>query len=94
METHVSGQANKPLTRPAHALDYGQVIQETSANVIDGLDDAEVKSRLEEHGRNELGEGGRVQLLRILIGQIANAMTLVMLNTSQCYMRTKADLTS
>jgi magnesium-transporting ATPase (P-type) len=93
VEDHVSGQGNKLLTRPAHALSSTQVIEETSANPIDGLDDAEATARLSEHGRNELGEGGGVQPLRILIGQVANAMTLVMLTTSPVSTRARADPT-
>lgn len=75
--THVSGQSNEPLSRPAHALPYTSVIEETKANAEDGLTDADAKLRLEKHGRNELGEADGVQPVKIFIGQIANAMTLV-----------------
>lgn len=74
---HVSGQANSPMTAPAHSLTFDQVAQELQANLDDGLTDAEAKKRLEEHGRNEFGDQEGVQPLRIFIGQIANALTLV-----------------
>lgn len=74
---HVSGQSNEPLSKPAHALTYSSVVEETKANADDGLTAADAKSRLEKHGRNELGEADGVQPIKIFIGQIANAMTLV-----------------
>lgn len=77
LSDHISGQSNEPLSKPAHALPYSSVIEETKANAEDGLTEAEAKSRLERYGRNELGDAGGVQPLKILIGQIANAMTLV-----------------
>jgi len=79
LANHVSGQSNQPLSRPAHALSYSSVIEEIKANAKDGLTDTEAKARLESHGRNELGDADGVQPVKILIGQIANAMTLVSL---------------
>lgn len=81
LENHVSGQANKPMSRPAHALTYDDVVKETSANANDGLTSAEAATRLEQYGRNELDDGPGVQPAKILIRQVANAMTLVMLTT-------------
>jgi Na+-exporting ATPase len=75
---HVSGQANKPLSRPAHALTVAQVASELDATSIDGLSSQEATRRLDEYDRNEFGSDEGVQPLSILIGQIANAMTLVM----------------
>lgn len=76
-ESHVSGQANKPLSLPPHALHYRAVAEELGANVEDGLSEAEAKSRLEEYGRNELDDGPGVQPVKILVRQVANAMMLV-----------------
>ncbi|QSZ29077.1 hypothetical protein DSL72_003587 [Monilinia vaccinii-corymbosi] len=76
---HVSGQSNKPLTKPAHALEYETVAQELEANLKDGLTDAEAKIRLELYGKNELDDGPGVQPVKILIHQIANAMILVLI---------------
>lgn len=79
VEAHVSGQANTPLSRPAHSLPSDQVVTEIGANADDGLTDTEAKSRLEQHGPNVLDEGEGVQPLKILIRQVANAMTLVLI---------------
>ncbi|KAJ4135168.1 P-type ATPase [Fusarium equiseti] len=76
---HVSGQSNTPMSAPAHALTYEQVAKELNANLEDGLTDQEAKSRLETSGRNEFGEQEGVQPIKILIGQIANALTLVLI---------------
>lgn len=76
-ESHVSGQANKPLSLPAHALHYRAVAEELGANAEDGLSEAEAKSRLEEYGRNALDDGPGVQPVKILVRQVANAMMLV-----------------
>lgn len=80
----VSGQGNLPLSSPAHALSYDQVINEIQTNRKQGLTDDEAKQRLETYGRNELDSGGEVQPVKILIRQIANAMILVMLTIPIC----------
>lgn len=77
LEGHKSGQANDPLTKPAHALDFNTVVSETQCNPDDGLTTSEAKSRLEKHGSNDLGEDGGVSPGKILLRQVANAMTLV-----------------
>ncbi|KAK3670232.1 P-type ATPase [Recurvomyces mirabilis] len=76
---HVSGQSNNPLSRPAHALSWQQVSQELQADAEDGLTSGEAKSRLDEHGSNDLGDGGVVNIAKILLRQFANAMTLVLI---------------
>lgn len=76
---HVSGQSNKPMSAPAHALSADQIVQELNANASDGLSSDEAKRRFEEHGPNELGEEKSVQPLEILIAQVANALTLVLI---------------
>ncbi|KAI9644603.1 P-type ATPase [Ciborinia camelliae] len=76
---HVSGQSNKPLTSPAHALGYEQVAQELEANLEDGLTTAEAERRLKLYGKNELDNGPGVQPMKILIHQVANAMILVLI---------------
>ncbi|KAK0610648.1 hypothetical protein B0T17DRAFT_603270 [Bombardia bombarda] len=78
-QPHVSGQSNWPLTRPAHALTHLQVADELGADILVGLSREEAKRRIEEYGRNELGEAEGVQPLKIVIAQIANAMTLVLI---------------
>ncbi|KAK4664697.1 P-type ATPase [Podospora pseudopauciseta] len=76
---HISGQSNKPLSRPAHALSHQQVAHELNADTLSGLTAAEAQSRIKEFGRNELGEGEGVQPLKIVIAQVANAMTMVLI---------------
>ncbi|OAQ60911.2 calcium-transporting ATPase 3 [Pochonia chlamydosporia 170] len=79
VQAHVSGQANKPMTAPAHALKIDEVVDQLHANTEVGLSTVEAKRRLEEYGRNEFGEQEGVQPLKIFIGQIANALTLVLI---------------
>ncbi|KAF2827393.1 potassium/sodium eff [Ophiobolus disseminans] len=79
LEGHVSGQANRPLSLPAHSLTLAQVVDELSTETWSGLDDAEAKRRLDEYGPNELGEAEAVSIAKILIAQVANAMTLVLI---------------
>lgn len=79
LNNHVSGQANKALSQPAHALQWTAVAEELQADVDDGLLLVEAASRLEEYGRNEIGQGPKVNIGKILLSQIANAMTLVLI---------------
>lgn len=74
---HVSGQSNRPLSRPAHALTHEQLAAELQADGLSGLSVQEAKARLEQYGSNDLGEEQGVQPLKIVIAQVANAMTLV-----------------
>lgn len=77
LEGHKSGQANEPLSKPAHALEWKQVVDEIKCNADDGLTTAEAKSRHEKHGNNDLGDDGGVSPSKILLRQVANAMTMV-----------------
>lgn len=74
---HVSGQANQPLSKPAHSLTYEDLIDEIGANKDDGLTSDEAKKRLDVNGLNDLGDEGGVNPGKILLKQVANAMTLV-----------------
>lgn len=74
---HVSGQSNKPISKPPHALPFDQVIHELQTDSDEGLSPEEAAKRLEEHGHNEFGEAKGVQPLSIIGAQLANAMTLV-----------------
>ncbi|KAK4164622.1 hypothetical protein QBC43DRAFT_45658 [Cladorrhinum sp. PSN259] len=77
--SHVSGQSNKPMSRPAHALTHKQVAEELQADILSGLTADEAKRRLDEFGKNELGEDDGVQPIKIIIAQVANAMTMVLI---------------
>jgi Na+-exporting ATPase len=74
---HVSGQSNRPLSKPAHALPYEDVARELNTEPLNGLDRDEAARRLGTFGKNELGEAEGVQPFKIIIAQIANAMTMV-----------------
>ncbi|RYP47561.1 hypothetical protein DL768_006406 [Monosporascus sp. mg162] len=79
IDEHVSGQSNKPLTKPAHALDRDDLVQQLDADIENGLTAVDAKQRLEQYGRNELDDGPGVQPIKILIRQVANAMMLVLI---------------
>lgn len=76
---HVSGQSNSPLSKPAHALSWEDVLKELGTDAMNGLDSAEAESREKKFGPNELEGAEGVQPLKIIIAQIANAMTLVLI---------------
>lgn len=77
VDRHVTGQSNEPMSRPAHALTSAQVIDELGADTLGGLSTVEAKGRLEKFGSNDLGEAEGIQPIKIVIAQVANAMTLV-----------------
>ncbi|KAI4690811.1 uncharacterized protein J4E88_002284 [Alternaria novae-zelandiae] len=79
LEGHVSGQCNKPMSAPAHSLTLEQVKTELKTDEWHGLDDSEAKRRVDDYGANELGEAESVSPVKILIAQVANAMTLVLI---------------
>ncbi|KAF8658396.1 hypothetical protein AX16_002004 [Volvariella volvacea WC 439] len=66
------------LSRFPHLLTANQVIQELTTDPDNGLSQTEVQDRLKRFGLNELEGGGGVSPLRIFIGQIFNAMALVL----------------
>ncbi|MBE3045430.1 hypothetical protein IMZ48_23355 [Candidatus Bathyarchaeota archaeon] len=74
---HVTGQSNKPISQPPHALPYDKVLQELQTDSDEGLSPQEAAKRLEEYGRNEFGESKGVQPWSIIGAQLSNAMTLV-----------------
>ena len=78
-ERHVSGQSNKKLSLPPHSLTLAQVVDELSTDTWSGLDDAEARRRFEDYGANDLGETAGVSPVKILIAQVANAMTMVLI---------------
>lgn len=77
LKNHVSGQSNRPLSKPAHSLSYQVIASELNVDVQDGLENEVAANRFHEHGPNELGDGHRVNPGKILIRQFANSMTLV-----------------
>ena len=77
LASHVSGQSNKPLSKPPHSLTFNQVLEELGVSGLDGLSPGEAEKRLAEFGKNELDNGPGVNPTKILVRQIANAMMLV-----------------
>jgi magnesium-transporting ATPase (P-type) len=78
-QAHVSGQANEPLSLPAHSLSFAQVASELSTDTAKGLSREDAAARLQKYGANDLGEEKGVRPLEILIAQVVNAMTVVLL---------------
>lgn len=76
-EGRVSGQANEPMSLPAHSLSSVQVAQELRTETTGGLSSDDAAARLAQYGANNLGEEKGVNALEILVAQVANAMTLV-----------------
>lgn len=74
---HVSGQANKPMSKPAHSLTHEQVVQELGGNAMEGLSPSDAEQKVQEYGKNELDNGPGVNPTKILVKQVANAMMLV-----------------
>lgn len=77
LANHVSGQAKKAMSKPAHSLTFKEVLEELGASGDDGLSPEQAEKRLEEYGKNELDNGPGVNPTKILVRQIANAMMLV-----------------
>ena len=75
----MSGQSNKPMSKPAHALDRDTLVQELGADAENGFSKFQASEKLNEFGRNELDDGPGVQPIKILIRQVANAMMLVLI---------------
>lgn len=65
------------LSKPAHLLSVDDVLRELATSPDDGLTADDAQARLAAAGPNELEGGGGISPLRILAGQIFNAMVLV-----------------
>ncbi|OAL68103.1 sodium transport ATPase [Trichophyton rubrum] len=75
---HEQGQAQCILSQPAHSLPYEVVIKEIGSDAENGLNSSEAQRRSEKYGRNDLGNTEPVQPAKMLLRQIANAMTLIL----------------
>mgnify|MGYP001176426392 CR=1 FL=1 len=62
-----------------HRLEAGQVAERVATALSTGLADAEARSRLAEHGANEIAEGERRSPWLMLAGQFADFMILVLI---------------
>jgi P-type Na+/K+ transporter len=72
---HVSGQSNRPLSLPAHSLTLEQTVAELQTDTWSGLDATEAKHRLDKYGANDLGDAESASVFKILVAQVANAIT-------------------
>jgi len=63
----------------AHRYDGESVVAALESHSENGLSASEAKSRHQQYGSNELQSSEGVSALRILINQVANAMTLVLI---------------
>lgn len=77
LQNHVSGQSNKPLTKPAHSLSYEEVVEQLKVDSEDGLTHEEADRRHKEFGNNVLGDAKGAQPMKILVAQFTNAMMIV-----------------
>jgi magnesium-transporting ATPase (P-type) len=75
--SHTSGQADEPLPALPHAMSIEQLLEEANTDTLRGLTAAEAQSRLEKYGPNELDDSPGISTIKILVRQVANAMTLV-----------------
>lgn len=73
----VTGYGNKPLSRPAHALSWEAVAHELEADTQGGLAASDAQARLDLYGRNDIGNASSTDAFRVLVKQVANAMTFV-----------------
>lgn len=71
------GSGASPLSQPAHTLTPEAALSELQSKLDDGLTSDEAKARLQKYGPNKLDEGEGVSMVKILVGQVANAMMLV-----------------
>lgn len=70
-------QFQPDIGKSAHCIPFDDVLHQLSVGQESGLSEYEAKSRKAQYGPNQLDEGPGVQPLRILIHQVANALTLV-----------------
>lgn len=74
---HPPGGGGQLLSRPAYLLTAEETARELTTDPDNGLTEQAASERLQQYGLNELQGGGGVSVVRILMGQIFNAMVLV-----------------
>ena len=70
-------EVKEPLDTPAHSLSFDEVVKALDTDADNGLTKAEAEKRNGVYGDNALEEGPGVQPMKILVHQVANALTLV-----------------
>lgn len=67
------------LAAPAHTVPFEDILLNLNVDQESGLSSDEANTRKNTHGPNQLDEGPGVQPWRILVHQVANALTLVLI---------------
>ncbi|KAJ1830077.1 P-type ATPase, partial [Coemansia sp. RSA 2611] len=62
-----------------HCMDLDQIQRELNVNVDTGLAPSEAENRLSIYGQNEMRGGGRPSAFKILLRQLANLMTVILI---------------
>ncbi|KAJ1802357.1 hypothetical protein LPJ77_005752, partial [Coemansia sp. RSA 2523] len=76
------GKAKKTVvveTKPYHCMNIERIQSELDVNVTTGLTPSDAEQRLTVYGLNEMRGGGRPSAFKILIRQLANLMTLILI---------------
>ncbi|THU82747.1 sodium transport ATPase [Dendrothele bispora CBS 962.96] len=73
-----SQNSQTALAERAYLLGGSVILQKLKTNETDGLSEDDAKARLEEYGENLLSDKGGVSAVSVLIRQMANALTLVL----------------
>lgn len=73
-------QSNRTLSQPAHCLTSQEAAAQLGTNEENGLTAQVAEERLKTYGNNTIGDDEGVQPIKILIHELANAMTLVLLH--------------
>ncbi|KAI5845384.1 hypothetical protein BZA05DRAFT_408351 [Tricharina praecox] len=76
---HPGPGSDTQLQTPAYLLSAAEVLRGLNVDPDNGLTEEEARARVQTAGPNELAGGGGVSPLRILAGQIFNAMVLVLI---------------
>ncbi|KAL1917972.1 uncharacterized protein VTP21DRAFT_3238 [Calcarisporiella thermophila] len=69
---------NKKPTTPYHTWDINRIVENLNVNLEDGLSTEEAQCRLEKYGYNELKGQGGVKWYKVLLRQVANALSIVL----------------
>lgn len=85
----VHPDSDTQLPTPAYLLSADEVIRGLNVDPDNGLTEEEARARVQIAGPNELAGGGGVSPLRILAGQVFNAMVLVSSGSRRLGLRSK-----
>lgn len=77
-DTGKTAVSDSPLPFKPHTALSGKVLEALSSNATSGLPDDEVSRRLEKYGPNRLKPPKKPSVLKIIVRQVGNAMTLIL----------------